>query len=641
MHRVRGDCPVNQWVSNPSPAGWRAEKITADWLGMAIQGSTLLKIPNPNFQAPKKAPNSSDPRSKAAMSGLGFLRVLIYEGMSDHELLQRYAESRCEASFTELVKRHVDLVYSAALRQVGGDAHLAHDVTQSVFIDLARKAGSLSGRTVLAGWLYTSTHFAAAKIVRTEQRWRAREQEANSMREISDESAVEPSWEELKPVIDEAMHSLNQGERDAVLLRYFEKRQLGEVGEKLGVSEDAARKRVDRALDKLRGLLARRGVTSTSAALVAILGTHTVAAAPVGMAMNIAGAAISGTAASTGTTLTILKLMAMSKLKLGLIGALVVAGVATPLIIQNQSQAKLRAENQELRQQSNKLAEQMSPLAAENLRLSNLVAQTTDSQSVQQGQSNELLKLRGEVARLRQDARESRSRRTGADASSDPAIQAVMETLAARVTQLRQKLEQMPNRKIPELKFLADKDWLAVAGDVEKMESDEDFSLAMSSLRGRAKSEFGSMMQKALRRYAEANGDMLPTDITQLQPYFDQPVDAAALQRYQIAQSGKLADAGQNKILIKEIAPRVDDDYDNHYEFSLNGTSSNSGSKIGDAMEEAATAYANANDGLLPKTPEQLASYLQQQIDPARMQKFLSSIPASVTTLEQLKGAHR
>src|SRR6478609_578213 len=105
--------------------------------------------------------------------------------MNDAQLLQRYAETGCEAAFAELVKRYVDLVHSAALRQVGGDAHLAHDVTQSVFVDLARKARSLSGRTVLAGWLYTSTHFAAAKVVRTEQRWRTREQEANSMREIS------------------------------------------------------------------------------------------------------------------------------------------------------------------------------------------------------------------------------------------------------------------------------------------------------------------------------------------------------------------------------------------------------------------------------------------------------------------------
>src|SRR5262245_61795312 len=157
--------------------------------------------------------------------------------MNDHGLLQRYIENQCEASFTELVKRYVDLVYSAALRQVGGDAHLAHDVTQGVFIDLARKAGSLSGRTVLAGWLYTGAHYAAAKVVGTEQRWGAREQEANSMREISNESSSEPPWDELRPVIDQAMHELNPIERDAILLRYFEKRQLGEVGAKLGLSE--------------------------------------------------------------------------------------------------------------------------------------------------------------------------------------------------------------------------------------------------------------------------------------------------------------------------------------------------------------------------------------------------------------------
>jgi len=396
--------------------------------------------------------------------------------MNDHELLQRYSESRCEASFAELVARHVDLVYSAALRQVGGDAHLAHDDTQSVFIDLARKAGSLSDRTVLAGWLYTSAHYAAAKVVRTEQRWRTREQEANSMREISDESAMEPSWEELRPVIDEAMHELNQGERDAVLLRFFEKRQLGEVGAKLGVSEDAARKRVDRALDKLRGLLARRGVTSTSAALVVALGANTVAAAPVGMAASIAGAAIASTAVGTGGTLTILKFMAMSKLKVGLVGAVVVAGVATPLVIQNHSQSKLRTENEQLRQKNTQLTEQITPLAAENLRLSNLIAQATEYPSAQQSQSNEILKLRGEVARLRMNSRESaRLKDAGGSGTNDPSFEVAFQELAARATQIRQRLEQKPELTIPELKFLSSKDWLEIASYSEKLQSDEDF----------------------------------------------------------------------------------------------------------------------------------------------------------------------
>jgi len=558
--------------------------------------------------------------------------------MNDHELLQRYAESRCEGSFTELVKRYVDLVYSAALRQVGGDAHLAHDVTQSVFIDLARKAGSLSGRTVLAGWLYTSAHYAAAKVVRTEKRWRAREQEANSMREILDESAADPSWEELRPVIDEAMHELNQGERDAVLLRYFEKRQLGEIGTKLGVSEDAARKRVDRALEKLRGLLTRRGVTSTSAALVLILGANTVAAAPTGMVASIAGAAITSTAVGTGGTLTILKIMAMSKLKVALIGAVVVAGVAAPLVIQNRSQSKLQAENQELRQQNTQLAGQMTPLATENARLSNLIAQATEGRSAQQSQSNELLKLRGQVARLRRDAKESaRLKLSDGGNVTDPALKDAFEQLAARASQLRQRLEQAPEKKIPEIKFLSQKDWLDAVGEVENPESDESFSQAMSNLRSRAKATFGGMLQKALKQYAQVNGDMLPGDLSQLQSYFNPPVDDSVLARYKLIETGKLSDL-KGQTLVTEIAPRIDDEYDSHFEFTSNGIRSRTSSAAEDAFEAGMTAYANANAGVLPRTPEQLTGYLQQPIDPTRLQKFLADMPPNVTTLEQLKA---
>src|SRR5258707_15684021 len=117
--------------------------------------------------------------------------------MNDSELLRRYAENGCETALTELVQRHIDLVYSAALRQVGGDAHLAQDVTQTVFVDLARKASSLTMRSVLAGWLYTSTRFAAAKMIRTEQRRQAREQEAYSMEELLREAAPEPSWDQI------------------------------------------------------------------------------------------------------------------------------------------------------------------------------------------------------------------------------------------------------------------------------------------------------------------------------------------------------------------------------------------------------------------------------------------------------------
>jgi RNA polymerase sigma factor (sigma-70 family) len=316
-------------------------------------------------------------------------------------LLERYAASHCEAAFTELVSRYVDLVYSAALRQVDGDAHLAQDVTQAVFIDLARKAASMRGRTVLAGWLYTSTRYAAAKAVRCERRWRLREQKANRMQKLLSESASEPDWDQLRPVLDAVMHELSEPDRNAVVLRYLAGRPLAEVGAKLGLTEDAARKRVDRALDRLRGLLAKRGVTSTATALVTVLSNQAVTAAPAGLAVAVAGTALASVASGTGTTLTVFKIMTMTKLRLAVVSALIITGAATPLLLQHQAQVQLRRENQALRQQNDQMAERLAPLAAENARLSNIVAQVAKA-----SRPPELLRLRGEIGALRRQTNE-------------------------------------------------------------------------------------------------------------------------------------------------------------------------------------------------------------------------------------------
>jgi RNA polymerase sigma factor (sigma-70 family) len=162
----------------------------------------------------------------------------------DGQLLGRYAEAGSESAFSEIVSRHIDLVYSTALRQVGGDAHLAQDVAQTVFADLARKARTVSYEGVLTGWLYQATRYAASKVVRTERRRSTREQEAVAMQEVTSDE----SWEQLRPVLDEAMGSLGAKDRDAVLLRYFERKELRAVGDALGTSEEAARKRVARDL---------------------------------------------------------------------------------------------------------------------------------------------------------------------------------------------------------------------------------------------------------------------------------------------------------------------------------------------------------------------------------------------------------
>ncbi len=157
---------------------------------------------------------------------------------SDGELLRRYFEEHSEDAFAQLVAGKIDLVYSAALRQLNGDVALAQDVTQSVFADLARKAGSrsLRGRADLSGWLYTSVHFAASKAVRTEQRRRVREQEANVIQNMLRDSAPQPDWASLQPVLDNAMHELNEKDREAILLRYFQNQTFHEVWAKLGLS---------------------------------------------------------------------------------------------------------------------------------------------------------------------------------------------------------------------------------------------------------------------------------------------------------------------------------------------------------------------------------------------------------------------
>src|SRR5450432_2370754 len=310
----------------------------------------------------------------------------------DSELLRQFAKTNSEAAFAELVKRHVNLVYSAALRQVNGDEHLAKDVAQTVFTDLARKADSLVRRESLTGWLYTSAHFAAAKIVRGENRRRDREEKF--MREPTHESAPETDWEKLRPTLDDAMHGLKESDREAVLLRYFENRQFAEVGAKLGLNQNAARMRVERALEKLRDIFTKRGIT-TATALASVISANAIQIAPANLAATLTTTSIA--TAGTGT-FTFLKIMTATKLKLG-ISALVVVSAATTLVIQHQAQDKLRAENGLFKQQ-------IAQLQTDNQSLSNRLASVGDSQKLTDDQFNELLKLRGEVSRLRQQASE-------------------------------------------------------------------------------------------------------------------------------------------------------------------------------------------------------------------------------------------
>lgn len=213
--------------------------------------------------------------------------------LDDRELLRRYVAENRQDAFSEVVRRHVGLVYHAALRQLG-DADQAKDVTQVVFIDLARKASALRHRSVLAGWLHTSTRFAASNVRRRETRHQRRDHESYLMRQVTTDEPV--NWDQLRPVIDDALCALGDRDREAVLLRFFEGHSFAQIGVTLTMTEDAARVRVSRALEKLAGALRKRGMTSTAATLAVALGLEGAAATPAGLATHIATSALAASA---------------------------------------------------------------------------------------------------------------------------------------------------------------------------------------------------------------------------------------------------------------------------------------------------------------------------------------------------------
>src|SRR5882672_7164332 len=255
------------------------------------------------------------------------------------QLIAEYAAQGSDAAFRELVARYLNLVYSTALRLVGGDTQLAEDVAQTVFIGLARKGRTLSSKVMLGGWLHQYTYHVATRAVRSEQRRQNREREAVEMNTLHGDS--DANWRQLAPMLDEAITQLGSEDRTAIVLRFIEQRDFRSVGEALGSSQDAARVRVNRALEKLHVLLKQRGAALSVGALGSLLATDAITAAPAGLAVTISTAALAGAATGAGTTLTLLKLMTTTQLKLGLT-ALVVAGAATTLIVQHHLQAGVR-----------------------------------------------------------------------------------------------------------------------------------------------------------------------------------------------------------------------------------------------------------------------------------------------------------
>jgi len=370
---------------------------------------------------------------------------------NDAELLEHYAREGSEADFVELVGRHLNLVYGAALRQAAGSTALAEDITQAVFTELARKAATLKRHPALSGWLYTCVRHTASNYRRSERRRQQREQTVCMMSEHETPDRANLLWDELKPVLDDALHSLADKDRTAVVLRFLQERSFREVGEALGLAENAARMRVDRALEKLRGLLAQRGITSTASGLATALTVGTTFSAPSGMAASVASSAMATVGISTaGTSTTIATIMTMTKVKVGLAAILVTAGVGVPMWQRSQVD-RLEKENANLQAQ-------LAGLPALHAEAEQLRGVETDRDEIERlreeqwQMTRQIARLRGQLSLALAEGSQTQQPQaaTAAGAQSQASPPVVLN--AVMRTAMESAMEQQTLGKLPRLK---------------------------------------------------------------------------------------------------------------------------------------------------------------------------------------------
>ncbi len=311
--------------------------------------------------------------------------------IDDGALLKQYVENHSDAAFAELVSRHLNLVYSVAQRCVG-DPHLAEEVSQAVFIILARKAAQLRHDKALSSWLFQTTRLTAGNFIRGQTRRHRREQEAY-MQSVLNESGSDV-WPGIAPLLDDAVAELAESDRQAVMLRFYEGRNFRQVGAALGASENAAQKRVSCAVERLREYFAKHGVTVGAGGLAAVLSANAVQAAPVGLAATISTfAVLAGTSVATPmASITTIKIMSPAVLKPIIVASAAIAA-SIVITVQHNHAGQLREQNEALHAQIQK-TEVASAELSERLRA--LAGQTENDP-----RQAEILRLRSEVTRLR------------------------------------------------------------------------------------------------------------------------------------------------------------------------------------------------------------------------------------------------
>jgi RNA polymerase sigma factor (sigma-70 family) len=498
--------------------------------------------------------------------------------MSDHDLLQRYARTGDQAAFTELVARHLNLVYSAARRQVS-PPHLAEDVTQSVFLDLARRARDFPSGQPLAPWLHVVTRRTSIDLIRRESRRQAREQTAQ---EIAAMQTPDSTWSHIEPHLDEAVAALSASDRTAIVLRFFENKNLREIGAALGTNEDAAQKRVSRALDQLRTRLLRRGLTLTAATLATDLSAHAILTAPVSLGASISAAALSatGTAVAGAVAMTTLqKSLAFSVLALvfgaGIYEATLFARRNSELSALTRHEFDLAAQLARVRAQQRAVDSRLKSVDAQ---IDTLLAETLSSVSPE-----------------------------------DAALEAQIKAWYANLDRLKSVLKERPEFSIPELALLPSDAWFDIATKSD-LTTDSGLRSALAELRIQSAVLFGAKLGPAFHAFVQAHQGAFPDQISQLLPYLKGSVEPSWLDRYTLVNSALVSTlpAGAHPNEFIAVKSHIDQAYDKNLLIGTIGVFSFDDGDAGSNWSKIST-HTNVVGASLSTDPARSLSLLLRQ----------------------------
>lgn len=507
------------------------------------------------------------------------------------ELLQDYVASGSQGAFSGIVSRHVDLVFSAAQRQVRSP-QLAEEITQNVFVALARHAHRLKPGTPLVAWLYLVTRRACIDALRAEARRKAREKTAM---ELSDMNSRSSDWSGIEPFLDAAMETLGERDRTAILLRYFEDKNLREVGAVLGMSDDAAQKRVSRALEQLRAFFSRQGVTIGAGSIATMLSTQAVHAAPIGLGLSISGTATLSGAVAAGSAANLFVMTTLQKILL----TTTVIGLGLAVY-----------EHRMISRQEEKLTVAERELAQAHAQMRQLRDERDAASARWTAMQSEIDAASASLAR---------EQRTGPAAS--PAAEAEMKAVLDRVEVLKRRMAEVPGSRARAAGVLKKEDWIKVVLD-NQLQTETEVRKAVSRIEDEVKLAWANSVQAALSGFIKAHGGLLPTDSGQLAPFLPAGTDPSLLHRFKMLRSGHVGDGQGDAWLMADIGT-VDDDTESLLMLGRGNMIYGDGaSGIHRTVARAYAEFVRSHPGQYPTEAIQLQPYLRQPVDPRQLHDF-------------------